>query len=792
MWELICLIIFGFIILSKMQGKLDRTQESLSKDIAELKDLIFQKLADIEKKISGKETKPEVPEPKPVAQELPAAVIHYSSEELDANNVPSENIEIIARSKSKLEETVGEILKRIWNWILVGEEHRPKNVTIEYAVASTWLMRLGVIALVICIGYFLKWSIDSGLLGPAGRVGIAILAGIGMVVFGIQNFHKKYDLLAQGLLGGGLAALYFSMYASGPMYKLLPMTAVFSVMVLITICAGLMAYRFNSQLVAIFGIIGGFVTPIILAVPGASPVSLYTYMLILNLGILGIAHVRNWRLLNYLGFIFTWLGILISFSSYQAARDFIGTIICLTALFVLYGLIIFYYNLVKDHKSSHLEIIHALLNSAFYAAAAYCLILNAHGRPWPAVMAVGVALFYIIQVYFFIKRRSQDRDLLVYLIGMAGFFTAWAVPLVAEKETISICWSLQAFFFLWIGLRLNSNLLINIAHILYTLVMGRLAFLDLPENYNGCSWQGVPMAQYWAIFFSRIWTFGTVIASFFGAFALYRRKVAKIPEIAIDDKANSTLVLPQSVYREIMYWVGIGFLFVFLYAEYFQMFSYYLPLQMPVLTLLCCLLAGYIFYNHIASGRRIFLPLAIIAMVLVLLKFFCQDFYSWSGNAPYVYGQGSVGVLMRFFDYGVVFLYLIGALRMVSQKPGLATIRKLFTVVSTVLLFIYITLEVNTFFYWYIKPFQEGAVSVAWALFAIAYLIIGLVRSSKSWRYSGLALFVVVVGKVFLIDLSEMLIVYRVIAFMILGVILMLGSFAYIKASKKFVIKGEK
>lgn len=784
MWVAICLIVFGFIILSKMQGKLDKTRQSLSEDINELKVLIFQKLADIDKKISGEETKPEAPEPKPkekpAAQEPPAVVIHYS-----------ENIGIPARSKSKLEETAGEILKRICSWILVGEEHRPKNVTIEYAVASTWLMRLGVIALVICIGYFLKWSIDSGLLGPAGRVAIAILAGIGMVGFGMQNFHKKYGLLAQGLLGGGLAALYFSMYASGSMYKLLPMAAVFSVMVLITICAGLMAYRFNSQLVAIFGIIGGFVTPIILAVPGASPVSLYAYMLILNLGILGIAHVRNWRLLNYLGFIFTWLVILISFSSYQVARDFTGTIICLTALFVLYGLIIFYYNLVKDRKSSHLEIIHALLNSAFYPATAYFLILNAHGRPWPAIMALGVALFYIIQVYFFIKRRSQDRDLLVYLIGMAGFFTAWAVPLAAEKETISICWSLQAFFFLWIGLKLNSNLLINIAHILYALVMGRLAFLDLPENYNDWNRQGVPMAQYWGMFFSRIWTFGPVIGSFFGAFVLYRRKVAKIPEIAIDDNANSKLVLPQSAYREIMYWAGIGFLFVFLYVENFQMFSYYSPLQMPVLTLLCCLLAGYIFYNHIAGGRWIFLPLAIIAMVLVLIKFFCQDFYLWSGNAPYVYSQGSVGVLMRLFDYGVVFLYIIALLKMVSQKPGLIPVRRLFTVVSTVLLFICVTLETNTFFYWYIKPFQEGAVSVAWALFAIAYLVIGLVRSSKSWRYSGLALFVVVVGKVFLIDLSEMLIVYRVIAFMILGVILMLGSFAYIKASKNFAIKGE-
>jgi len=800
MWQIICLVVVCIILLNKIQGKLNKTRDALLKQIDDLKVSVNQKLADIDSKLTQGDT--QAPKAAPAKLDITdmESKIHEPVSPAAENTCvkpvlppePSLATVLQVRQKSKFEETVGEILKRIWNWILVGDEHRPKNVTIEYAVASTWLMRLGVIALVICIGYFLKWSIDNGLLGPAGRVAIAIIAGIGMLAFGVKNFHKKYDTLAQGLLGGGLAALYFSMYSAGPLYHLLPMTMVFGLMVLITVCAGLMAYRFNSQLVAIFGIIGGFVTPVILATPGESPVVLYVYMLILNLGIFGIAHVRNWRLLNYLGFVFTWLLIGVSLSSYQVERDFNGTIACLTAMFILYGLIAFYYNLIQGRRSTQLEVTHALLNAFFYSATAYQLILEACGRPWPAVMAVGVALFYIFQVYVFIKRRSEDRSLLVCLIGMAGFFTAWAIPLMAEKETISICWSLQAFFFLWIGLKLNSNLLVNIAYILYALVMGRLAFLDLPDSYNGYNWQGVPMAEYWGVFFSRIWTFGITIGSFFGAFVLYRRKIVQLPDFAVDEKADSKLVLPRSTHREMMYWGGIMFLFIFLYVELFQMFSYYSPLQMPVLTLLCCLLGAYVLYNHTATGRGVFLPLAILVMAMVLLKYFSFDPVLWaSDDLWYIYRQGSVGVLMRFLDCAVVFVYILTLLKLAARKPHLNAVRKLFTVVGTVLLLIYASLETNTFFYWYVRPFQEGSISVVWALFAMAYLTIGLVRSSKAWRYSGLALFLVVVGKVFLFDLSDMPIVYRVVAFMILGVILMLGSFAYIKASKKFTIGGE-
>jgi len=814
MLEIIAFIIISAILLSKIRDDLSRTKADLQRDIYNSRDSMRSQLDAVTKKITP-ESADTGDIPQPVSPDLPPEKLQEPAvsglESVDVSQQPveepisyqesiiqkgelvEEDAVKVSRKKSKLEETVGSTLKRIWNWILVGEDCRPKNVSIEYAVASTWLMRLGVIALVICIGYFLKWSMDRGILGPTGRLSLSVITGVGMLILGVKNFHKKYDILAQGFLGGGLATLYFSMYAAGPMYHKIPFVGVFILMILITIVAGVMSYKFNSQLVAIFGIIGGFCTPIILRTPGVSPIGLYMYILLLSIGILGIAHVRNWRLLNYLGFIFTWFLVFMSFSEYKVERDFTGTIIFLTLLFVLHAMIVYYYNLMRRKQSSSLEIIHMLLNSILYALTAYFLIFEAHGRPWPAVMAIGVAVFYITHIYIFLKNRSNDRNLLVCLIGVAGFFTAWAIPLITGKETIAICWSLQAFFFLWIGLKLNSNLLINLAYILYLLVAGRLVFLDIPGNFSGYSWHDVPMSKYWAVFFERIWTFGIVIVSFFSAFTLHKRKINQLSDLAVEENNNTKLLVPQSASREIIFWGGVAFMLIVLYLEFFQMFTYYLPLQMPILTLLCCVLGAYILYNYFSTNRRVFLPAAIIIMIAVFLKIIIFDYPCWVSNIHLcIYERGSVGVLMRFLDYGVVFLYIVGLMKLVSNKMDLITYRKAFTVISTVLLFIYASLEINTFFYWYARQFQEGSVSVVWALFAVAYLIIGIVKSSKAWRYSGLTLFAVVVAKAFIIDLAGMEIFHRVIAFMLLGIILIGGSFAYINANKKFRIEEER
>src|SRR5262249_38776840 len=147
---------------------------------------------------------------------------------------------------------------------------------------------------------------QQGWIAPSARVALAILTGLGLLVAGVRVLGTKYHVLGQGLIGGGIASLYFSIFAAVSFYHLIGPYAAFALMGLITVCAGTLAGRFDSMLVEVLGIIGGYGTPVMLRTGEVNFAGLFAYILLLGFGIFGISIKKNWHLLNYLGFICTY------------------------------------------------------------------------------------------------------------------------------------------------------------------------------------------------------------------------------------------------------------------------------------------------------------------------------------------------------------------------------------------------------------------------------------------------------------------------------------------------------
>ena len=689
------------------------------------------------------------------------------------------------------------ILTRIWNWIVVGEEYRKPGTTMESAVATTWLMRGGILLAVVAVGIGLKYSIDKGILGPMGRVALSLLAGAGMVIGGLPLLNRRYHIAGQGLVGGGLAVLYFGLFASASLFHLLPMPVAFGLMALVTLSAGVIAVRFNSLLIAVLGILGGYGTPVMLSTGECNFVGLFSYLLLLGVGVLGIARQRQWHLLNVLAMSCTY--VLFFGSVHQPGfytdEKFVQVFPFLMAFFVLFSTVMFVYNLRRRESSSLLEILALLANATVVFYGGYDLIKPQFGQEWVAALTIGLSVFYIGHVYVFLARRLKDRPLLFCFLGLAAFSLTVTVPLLLSGGWITASWSVLALVMFWMGQRLSSRFLQGLSTLVYLLVLARFG-VDLHREFGHGVAAGTAAADYFMMVAERLAQFGIPIACFAASWQLSRSQPAPLalavpPEA--DVKAGPVIGWFGGIALAL---VGI-LLFVYLQFEFYRMFDlFYKPLCLPSLTLVwlgaCAVLLT-------ASRRLSSLVLAVLLTTLcagTFIKLLFWDMQVWDPSLCYFGYAGAydtTAALIRFFDFGLVVAFFALAFRLL---PGGAVAGRRWSgvflgVLSLVLLFIYLTLETSSCLREFQPTLRPGGVSLLWAVFALSLLFAGIVKGVRSLRFAGLALFSVVVGKLYFNDLRNMEQIFRVMVLALIGIAMFLGSVFYQKYQKKLEISGK-
>jgi uncharacterized membrane protein len=120
-----------------------------------------------------------------------------------------------------------------------------------------------------------------------------------------------------------------------------------------------------------------------------------------------------------------------------------------------------------------------------------------------------------------------------------------------------------------------------------------------------------------------------------------------------------------------------------------------------------------------------------------------------------------------------------------TRRP-LEILQQASAVAAVATLLAWSTLEVNSYLATFAPGLRAGGVSITWALFALAFLVVGIRHRLSALRYCGLALFGIVAVKVFTSDLDSLDSFYRIVAFLILGVLLLFGSFLYLRFRETF------
>ncbi|PKM83916.1 MAG: hypothetical protein CVU88_00590 [Firmicutes bacterium HGW-Firmicutes-13] len=349
-----------------------------------------------------------------------------------------------------------------------GEIHGPeieparsdKEKNLEFRIGGTWLNRIGVVAVILGLTFFLKYAFDNNWIGPTGRVLLGVFAGLIMLVAG-EKLRERYSSYAQGLLGGGSLALYVSVYAGFEFYKLISPLFAFVFLAVVMANTVFMSVRHSSLPIGILGIIGGYAIPVLIGSTEPSLWSLIIYLTLLTTGVLGVSIYKRWRRLQYLSFTFNQLYLAYVMMEYcwwgVSHRHLVPLFTHLISIFILYLGVAAVYNLRSRIKAGGLDIALNTLNAFLFLAWSIVLLNKTFLNNYLGFYALLLALVYIFLGKTAYRLFSEDKAQTYCLYLISFVFITVAVPLQFTGVYIGLAWLAESVGLVFTARRIQNH-----------------------------------------------------------------------------------------------------------------------------------------------------------------------------------------------------------------------------------------------------------------------------------------------------------------------------------------------
>lgn len=319
---------------------------------------------------------------------------------------------------------------------------------------ENWLPKIGIVTLVLGVGFFVKYAIDQNWINEVGRVGIGILTGA--IIIGIAHkLKEKYHVFSSLLVGGGISIFYITITLAFREYEIFNQTTAFILLSVITIFSIILSLLYNRQELAVFSLIGGFCSPLMVSTGSGNYIVLFSFILILNTGMLIISLARNWRLIGIVSYvlslIFFWVWLTTSFYD-----QFTGATIFASLFFVQFYLLAIIKHFREDKKLSIFQAI-ILLTNNLSILFALMFVFNNYEYDIKGLVVMAIAAFNAAVMITLFRDSKVDKSLIYLVIGVVMSFVTLAIPIQLHGYVITMFWAVEIVLLLWLWQKSKIN-----------------------------------------------------------------------------------------------------------------------------------------------------------------------------------------------------------------------------------------------------------------------------------------------------------------------------------------------
>jgi uncharacterized membrane protein len=604
---------------------------------------------------------------------------------------------------------------------------------LESRVGGRWLLYAGVAILLVGVSFLLKYAFDNDWISPATRVLLGGVAGLGLVAGG-WRVARHLESFGLALTGVGVVTLYLAIYAALAHYSLIVPWTAFGLMLGTTLLATSLADRGQSQLLAIIAAAGGFLTPFAVTGTSHDSVLLLAYYLLLAIGAMVLSTRHEWNALAATSYLLT-LGALGAWAAANYSDDqWIVVLFFLTAFCAVFlGML----RTIARRGSTRTEIVAALLLTAplLYHFAAL-VITSDH----PPAFHVYVILFTAAGL---LLTTSSHRGWLRLLILLAAYLPFFGFVQYAADSSLTTNLVTAVALAILHGvatldrvLRQEKQLGLPDLLVLHMSMIGLFGLLSQILAPVAPEWRGGAGAIL-ALVAAGLW------------FSLARRDAVTALNAA--GLSFTLLALAIAVHFDgrvaVIGWAAQGAT-----AAWIGLKASSRAFRVGGLVLLALaasrLAEGY--FDPGGAESAVANARSLATLVLVVLAYVLAR--AWRGDGSQVVAASVVPV-------------------------GLEIAASVFTMM-------WLSAEITA--YWKARPrtmqaalTEELMRSLAWGAYGTALIVVGMWRSLASIRWIGIGVIGITVLKVFFVDLSTLGGIYRVIGFLVLGVLLVMVSYLY-------------